>query len=104
VPEIASRAHLERILPVIHEALTKAACGFADLTAIAVGNRPGLIGSLIVGVSAAKALAWSLQLPLIGVDHVQAHLHAAALRDSGIGYGVSGMDKAGRPAPRTPHP
>lgn len=83
VPEIASRAHLERILPVIHEALAKAGCGMRDLDAIAVGNRPGLIGSLIVGVAAAKALAWSLQLPLIGIDHVQAHLHAAALREAG---------------------
>lgn len=80
VPEIASRAHLERLMPVVQEALANAGCGFAELDAIAVGNRPGLIGSLIVGVSAAKALAWSLQRPLIGVDHVQAHLHAAVLQ------------------------
>ena len=79
VPEIASRAHLERLMPVVIAAMEQADCGFADLDAIAVGNRPGLVGSLIVGVAAAKALAWSLDLPLIGVDHVRAHLHAAQL-------------------------
>lgn len=82
VPEIASRAHLERLMPTVTEALDQAACGLADLDAIAVGNRPGLIGSLIVGVAAAKALAWSLGKPLIGIDHVRAHLHAATLKSS----------------------
>ena len=81
VPEIASRAHLERLLPVVQEALARAGVPAHDLDAIAVGNRPGLVGSLIVGVSAAKALAWSLDKPLIGVDHVRAHLHAARLVD-----------------------
>ncbi|GAB4190245.1 MAG: tRNA (adenosine(37)-N6)-threonylcarbamoyltransferase complex transferase subunit TsaD [Phycisphaeraceae bacterium] len=80
VPEIASRAHLENISPVIHETLQKAGLELADVDAIAVGHRPGLIGSLLVGVSAAKALAWSLNKPLIGVDHVRAHLHAAVLQ------------------------
>lgn len=85
VPEIASRAHMERISPVIDEALAIAGqslgreLGFADVDAIAVGNRPGLIGSLLVGLSAAKAMAWSLGKPLIGVDHVRAHLHAGSL-------------------------
>ena len=60
VPEIASRAHIENILPVIRESLDKAACGFADIDAIAVAHRPGLIGSLLIGVTAAKTLAWSL--------------------------------------------
>lgn len=82
VPEIASRAHLERIMPVIESALDEAGVQPRELDAIAVGNRPGLIGSLIVGVSAAKALAWSLNLPVIGVDHVQAHLHAWKLHDA----------------------
>jgi len=81
VPEIASRAHLERLTPVVTQALDEAGCTLHNLDAIAVGNRPGLIGSLIVAVSAAKALAWSLDKPLIGIDHVEAHLHAAALRD-----------------------
>ena len=79
VPEIASRAHLERLTPVIAEALDRAGAGFADVDAVAVGNRPGLIGSLLVGVSAAKAIAWAAGKPLVGVDHIQAHLHAASL-------------------------
>jgi len=79
VPEIASRAHVERITPVVREALRAAGVSRSDLVGIAVGCRPGLIGSLLVGVSAAKALAWSLNLPLIGVDHVHAHLYAGLL-------------------------
>jgi N6-L-threonylcarbamoyladenine synthase len=79
VPEIASRAHIENILPVVREAMEKAACGLADIDAIAVANRPGLIGSLLIGVTAAKTLAWSLGKPLIAVDHVQAHLYSVIL-------------------------
>jgi N6-L-threonylcarbamoyladenine synthase len=95
VPEIASRAHLERILPVIQEALHEAGVSMTDLDAIAVGHRPGLIGSLLVGVSAAKALAWSLGRPLIGVDHIHAHLYAGLLESRrptfpAIGLVVSG--------------
>lgn len=82
VPEIASRAHVERLMPVIQQALDDADVKLPGIDAIAVGNRPGLIGSLIVGVSAAKALAWSLGKPLIGVDHVRAHLHAAQLSNA----------------------
>src|SRR5690349_1142890 len=79
VPEIASRAHIENVLPVLREALSNAACGVADLDAIAVAHRPGLIGSLLIGVTAAKTLAWSLDKPLIGVDHVHAHLYSVML-------------------------
>lgn len=79
VPEIASRAHIENILPVLEESLAKAACGLADLDAIAVAHRPGLIGSLLIGVTAAKSLAWSLGKPLIAVDHVHAHLYSVML-------------------------
>lgn len=79
VPEIASRAHLERLLPVVRAAIDQAGIQVSQLDAIAVGNRPGLVGSLIVGASAAKALAWSLGRPLIGVDHVLAHLYAPVL-------------------------
>jgi N6-L-threonylcarbamoyladenine synthase len=79
VPEIASRAHIENVLPVVREALESAACGFAELDAIAVAHRPGLIGSLLIGVTAAKSLAWSLEKPLIGVDHVHAHLYSVVL-------------------------
>jgi N6-L-threonylcarbamoyladenine synthase len=79
VPEIASRAHIENILPVLRESLEVAGKAFADLDAIAVAHRPGLIGSLLIGVTAAKTLAWSLGKPLIGVDHVQAHLYSVML-------------------------
>ena len=82
VPEIASRAHLERILPVITQTLEKADVPLDALDAIAVGNRPGLIGSLLVGVASAKTLAWMLDKPLISVDHVLAHLWAPNLNDA----------------------
>ncbi|MCW5775888.1 MAG: tRNA (adenosine(37)-N6)-threonylcarbamoyltransferase complex transferase subunit TsaD [Phycisphaeraceae bacterium] len=81
VPEIASRAHVERITPVVRAALRDAGATLADLDAVAVGYRPGLIGSLVVGVAAAKALAWSLSVPLVGVDHVHAHLYAGWLHE-----------------------
>ncbi len=69
VPEIASRHHLELVLPVIREAL-----GDDDIDAVAVTQGPGLIGALLVGLSAAKALAWAWQLPLVPVDHLQGHV------------------------------
>ncbi|CAG1001063.1 tRNA N6-adenosine threonylcarbamoyltransferase [Phycisphaerales bacterium] len=81
VPELASRAHAERVLPIVRGALESAGVGLGMIDAVAVGNRPGLIGSLLVGVAAAKALAWSLGKPLIGVDHVHAHLYAGALAE-----------------------
>lgn len=95
VPEIASRAHLERITPVLREALSRAKLSYAELDAIAVGHRPGLIGSLLVGVSAAKALAWSLGKPLIGVDHVMAHLHAGLLEAAEVEYPALGLVVSG---------
>ena len=79
VPEIASRAHVERLLPTLHKALEEADCELSDIDAIAVGHTPGLIGALLVGVSCAKALSWSLGVPLVGVDHVRAHLYAGLL-------------------------
>ena len=80
VPEIASRAHTERITHVIDRALQEAGVGLADLDDIAVTNRPGLVGSLLVGVAAAKSLALACDLPLIAVHHIEAHC-AAALAD-----------------------
>src|SRR5213082_2462588 len=79
VPEIASRAHIENILPVLRESLQQANLTLADIDAISVTHRPGLIGSLLIGVTAAKALAWALSKPLIGVDHVHAHLYSVVL-------------------------
>jgi tRNA N6-adenosine threonylcarbamoyltransferase len=74
VPEVASRRHLELVTPVIREALAAAEATLADVRAVAVTNRPGLIGALLVGVSAAKALAWAQRLPLIAVDHLLGHV------------------------------
>ncbi|MDX2147189.1 MAG: tRNA (adenosine(37)-N6)-threonylcarbamoyltransferase complex transferase subunit TsaD [Planctomycetota bacterium] len=82
VPELASRAHAEKLLPVVREALARAGVRLREVDAIAVGNRPGLIGALLVGVAAAKAFAWALGKPLIGVDHVHAHLYAGVLEQS----------------------
>jgi N6-L-threonylcarbamoyladenine synthase len=79
VPEIASRAHLERILPVIDEAIRRAGLSLGDLDAVAVANTPGLAGSLLVGLVAAKALAVALELPLVAVNHLQAHIYACRL-------------------------
>ena len=79
VPEIASRKHTEWILPVYRETVKLANLQRHDIDAVAVTNRPGLSGSLVVGVSFAKALAFALQRPLIGVDHILAHLYAAQL-------------------------
>jgi N6-L-threonylcarbamoyladenine synthase len=79
VPEIASRAHVERILPVIDETLQRAELKLTDLDAVAVANTPGLAGSLLVGVSAAKALCVAFNVPLIAVNHLQAHIYACRL-------------------------
>ncbi len=79
VPEIASRAHIENILPVVTQALSDAGVTAAELDAVAVAHRPGLIGCLLVGVTAAKTLAWLLGKPLLAVDHVHAHLYSVRL-------------------------
>ena len=79
VPEIACRAHIEMILPVIDKALSDASLSLDDIDALAVTNSPGLIGALLVGVSIAKSLALTTNLPLIGVDHIQAHIYACRL-------------------------
>ena len=80
IPELASRDHLRNLGPVVHEALAKAGLALEDLDGIAVTNRPGLVGALLVGVQAAKGLAWATGLPLVGVDHLVGHLLAAYLR------------------------
>jgi len=79
VPEIASRAHLTSIVPVVDRALSEAGMTLDDLDAIAVTNTPGLVGALLVGVSYGKALAFSRDIPLLGVHHMEGHLFAAAL-------------------------
>ncbi len=76
VPEVASRHHVQNIIPIIEQALAEAKIGLNDLSAIAVTYGPGLVGSLLVGLSAAKALALSHNLPLIGVHHIIGHIYA----------------------------
>jgi N6-L-threonylcarbamoyladenine synthase len=79
VPEIAARAHIERLDSVIAEALSLADCAKDSIDVIAVTNRPGLVGALLIGVTAAKTLAWAWDTPLVAVDHVEAHAHSPAI-------------------------
>ncbi len=79
VPEIAAREHIRQVLPVIDEALRRAGVRLDQIGAIAVATRPGLVGALIVGLTAAKALAMTLDVPLIAVDHLEGHLYACQL-------------------------
>ncbi len=81
VPELASRAHQENLIPVVHEALSTAGISKKELSAIAVTRGPGLMGSLLVGVSFAKAFAKALDIPLIDVNHMQAHVLAHFIAD-----------------------
>ena len=76
VPEVASRKHVERMLPVLAEALEAAGMTYADIDALAVTNRPGLLGALLVGVSAAKALAFALKMPIAGIHHLEGHVYS----------------------------
>jgi N6-L-threonylcarbamoyladenine synthase len=80
VPELASRDHLRNVGPVVREALAHAGVGLADLDGVAVTNRPGLVGALLVGVQAAKGLAWAAGKPLVGVDHLMGHLLSVFVR------------------------
>lgn len=96
VPEVASRAHVERIVPVIDEAVARAGVRRHDLEAVAVAVTPGLVGSLLVGLSAAKGIAATLGVPIVGYDHIAAHLyacriaHGEAMRYPCVGLVASG--------------
>lgn len=79
VPELASREHLRAIVPVVRQALAHAGCGYADLSAVAVTQGPGLVGSLLVGIVYAKSICLARGLPLIGVNHLEGHIHAVAI-------------------------
>ena len=81
VPELASRNHVLAVVPTVQQALAEADVGLGDLDAIAVTQGPGLVGSLLVGLQTAKTLSWVHDLPLVGVDHVEAHVHAIFLVD-----------------------
>ena len=81
VPELASREHLKKITPIVNEALTRAGIGLNEVDALAVTEGPGLIGSLLVGLVYGKALALSLGKPLVGVNHLEGHIHAVLLEN-----------------------
>ena len=84
VPEIASRKHMEWIAPVVRSALSEASVTLDDLDGISVTRGPGLIGSLLVGLGTAKAMAYAKKLPLVGIHHLAAHIAAIYLENSGI--------------------
>ncbi|WP_437280637.1 tRNA (adenosine(37)-N6)-threonylcarbamoyltransferase complex transferase subunit TsaD [Sorangium sp. So ce375] len=83
VPEVAARDHARAVVPVVREALSRAGVSAADLDGVAVTSRPGLAGALLVGLQAAKGLAWAAGKPLVGVDHLVGHLLAVFLRRGG---------------------
>src|SRR5438132_419071 len=89
-PEMASREHIVKIVPVVAQAMAVAGADWADLSAVAVTYGPGLAGSLLVGVNTAKGLALAKELPLIGVNHLEGHIYA------------SWLDGTGEPAPEFP--
>lgn len=91
VPELASRNHLEKILPVIEKAMADANVAWSDLDGIAVTYGPGLVGSLLVGLSAAKALAFALRIPFRGVNHLEGHLMAIFLEDTTVSFPFLGL-------------
>ncbi len=95
VPEIASRKHIEMIGMVIKEAIEAARTGFDKIDAVSVTNRPGLIGSLLVGVGAAKAISYSKRIPLIAVNHLEAHLYSNMIENPAIGSNFIGLIVSG---------
>ncbi len=90
VPELASREHLRNILPVVRAALAEAGVGYEDIDAVAVTEGPGLAGALLVGISFAKSLAFSLGKPLIAVNHLEGHIHAVLLPPQQAKTGLAG--------------
>ncbi|MGZ3731491.1 MAG: tRNA (adenosine(37)-N6)-threonylcarbamoyltransferase complex transferase subunit TsaD, partial [Bdellovibrionota bacterium] len=91
VPELASRRHLESLLPCVRAALDEAGLGYKDLNAVAVTNRPGLIGSLMIGVNGARSLCYGLGLPLILINHLEAHLAAVLLDGAQVSFPCLGL-------------
>ena len=86
VPEIASRKHIEKINQVVEEALKEANVTLDEITAIAVTYGPGLVGALLVGVSAAKAISFATGKPLIGVHHIEGHISANFIENKAVSY------------------
>ncbi|MDH7486253.1 MAG: tRNA (adenosine(37)-N6)-threonylcarbamoyltransferase complex transferase subunit TsaD [Anaerolineae bacterium] len=99
-PEVASRQHVLTIIPVIRQALQKAGVGWEALDAVAVTYGPGLAGSLLVGVNAAKGLAWARRLPLVGINHLEGHVYSNWLEvDGEDAASLPALDAAGRAFP-----
>jgi N6-L-threonylcarbamoyladenine synthase len=94
-PEVAARRHVEAINPILQDAIDRAGVSFGDLDAIAVANRPGLVGALLVGVAAAKSLALVHDKPLVGVNHLEAHLYANFLEHEGLEFPLLGLVVSG---------
>ena len=86
VPELASREHLDKIVPVVEEAFTRAALNVTDIDGLAVTVGPGLVGSLLVGVSYAKAMAFALNKPFVGVNHIEGHIYSVAFENPPVQY------------------
>lgn len=95
VPEIASRKHIEAIGPVIREALERADLALDDIRGIAVTQGPGLVGSLLIGISAAKAIAYVRKIPLVGVNHLEGHLTAIFLERPDCAFPFIGLVVSG---------
>jgi N6-L-threonylcarbamoyladenine synthase len=95
VPELASREHLDKIVPVVNEAFERAAMKPADVDGIAVTVGPGLVGSLLVGVSYAKAMAYALKKPFVGVNHIEGHIYSVAFENPPIEYPAEALIVSG---------
>ncbi len=95
IPEIASRSHVEWLIPVLEEALSKAELSYREIDLIAATQGPGLPGSLLVGLSAAKALSFAREIPFIGVDHLHAHLYACLMQPGPPSFPFVGMVVSG---------
>lgn len=86
VPELASREHLEKIRPIVHRAVGESGVALKSIDAVAVTQGPGLVGALLVGVSYAKALAFGLDIPVIGVNHIEGHVYSVAFENPEVRY------------------
>ena len=95
VPEIACRAHVELITRVVERALGEAGASLSDLDAVATANRPGLVGALLIGLTAAKTLAWVADLPLVDVDHLEAHIYANVLAGGPVDFPAAALVVSG---------
>lgn len=91
VPEVASRAHLEVINSLIQKALSDAQIDFSDLSYVAATNRPGLVGSLLVGIQTAKAISFAINIPLVAINHLEAHLYAPFLEGNELIFPYIGL-------------